>query len=126
MDFVDDEDLVAVADRTDGEAVDDHVAHVVDAGVRGGVDLEHVEVAALGDFDAHVADAARLGVGPFSQFSARARMRAVVVLPTPRAPAKTNACARRPLPMALRSVCVTPFCPTTSSNRWGRHFRART
>src|SRR3989339_127580 len=33
------------------------------------------------------------GVGPFSQLSARARIRAVVVLPTPRGPAKTNACA---------------------------------
>ena len=32
-------------------------------------------------------------VGPFSQFSARARMRAVVVLPTPRGPEKTNDCA---------------------------------
>ena len=30
-------------------------------------------------------------VGPCSQFSARASMRAVVVLPTPRGPAKTNA-----------------------------------
>ena len=38
------------------------------------------------------------------QLSARARMRAVVVLPTPRAPAKTNACASRPLASALRSV----------------------
>jgi hypothetical protein len=65
-------------------------------------------------------------VGPFTQFSARARMRAVVVLPTPRGPAKTNACARRPLASALRSVRVTACCPTTSSNRWGRHFRAMT
>ena len=30
------------------------------------------------------------------QLSALARMRAVVVLPTPRAPAKTNDCAMRP------------------------------
>ena len=44
------------------------------------------------------------GVGPLMQLSARARMRAVVVLPTPRAPAKTNACASRPLASALRSV----------------------
>ncbi len=61
MDLVDDEDLVAIADRPDGQAVDDHVADVVDAGVRRRVDLEHVEVAALGDLDAHVADAARFG-----------------------------------------------------------------
>src|ERR1051325_9955281 len=31
-------------------------------------------------------------VGPLTQFSARARMRAVVVLPDPRCPANTNAC----------------------------------
>ena len=36
-------------------------------------------------------------VGPVSQLSARARMRAVVVLPQPREPANTNACAMRPL-----------------------------
>ena len=60
VDFVDDEDLVAVADRRDRQALDDHFAHVVDAGVRGGVDLEHVDVAAFGDLDAGVADAARV------------------------------------------------------------------
>ena len=69
------------------------------------------------------------GVGPSlrSQFSALARMRAVVVLPTPRGPAKTNACATsRLFEMALRSVRVTACCPTTSSKRCGRHFRAMT
>ena len=68
------------------------------------------------------------GVGPSWrwQFSARARMRAVVVLPTPRGPANTNACARRPLEIALRSVRVTACCPTTSSKRCGRHLRAMT
>ena len=66
------------------------------------------------------------GVGPFSQLRARARIRAVVVLPQPREPAKTNAWAMRPLLMALRSVRVTACCPTTSSNRWGRHLRAKT
>ena len=35
-------------------------------------------------------------VGPCSQLSARARMRAVVVLPTPRAPEKMNDWAMRP------------------------------
>jgi hypothetical protein len=65
-------------------------------------------------------------VGPFSQFSPRARMRAVVVLPTPRGPEKTNDCAMRPAAIALRSVCVTPRWPITSSKRCGRHFRART
>ena len=60
MDLVDDEDLVAIARRPHLQPVDDHLADVVDAGVRRGVDLEHVEVAALGDLDAGVADAAGL------------------------------------------------------------------
>ncbi len=58
--LVDDEHLVAVADRRDRQAFDDHLAHVVDAGVRGRVDLEHVDVAPLGDLDAGFADAAWL------------------------------------------------------------------
>ena len=117
VDLVDDEDLVAVADRRDAEPGDDDLADLVDLRVGGGVDLEDVDVAALGDLDARVADAARIGGRPCSQFSARARMRAVVVLPTPRGPEKTNDWAIRFAPMALRSVCVTPRCPMTSSNR---------
>ncbi len=66
------------------------------------------------------------GVGPFAQLSARARMRAVVVLPQPRGPEKTNACAMRLLFSAFLSVRVTACCPRTSSNRWGRHLRAST
>jgi len=61
VDLVDDEDLVAVARRRHRQVADDHLAHVVDAGVAGRVDLEHVEVAALGDLHARVADAARVG-----------------------------------------------------------------
>ena len=64
MDFVDDEDLVAIADRRDAEAGDDDVADLVDLGVGGGVDLEDVHVAALRDLDAGVADAARIGGRP--------------------------------------------------------------
>ncbi len=65
-------------------------------------------------------------VGPFTQFNARARMRAVVVFPTPRGPANTNACASRLFASAFRSVRVTACCPTTSSNFCGRHLRAMT
>ena len=65
-------------------------------------------------------------VGPSTQFRARARMRAVVVLPTPRGPANTNAWATRSRAMALRRVWVTPRWPTTSPKRCGRHLRART
>ena len=61
VDFVDDEDLVAIAHRRNRQALDDHFADVVDAGVRGGVDLEHVDVAAFGNLDAGVAYAARIG-----------------------------------------------------------------
>ena len=66
------------------------------------------------------------GVGPFAQFSARARMRAVVVFPTPRGPAKTNAWASRPWVSAFRNVFVAARWPTTSSSRCGRYLRART
>ena len=61
VDFVDDEDLVAVAGRRHAEAVDDDVADLVDAGVGGRVDLEDVHVASFGDLDARVAGAARIG-----------------------------------------------------------------
>ncbi len=64
MHFVDDEDLVAIARRQDAEARDDDLAHVVDARVRGGVDLEHVDVASFRDLDARVARAARIGGRP--------------------------------------------------------------
>ena len=75
--------------------------------MRRGVDLEDVDVAALGDLTQASHSPQGSGVGPFTQFSARARIRAVVVLPTPRGPANTNACAMRPLASALRSVRVT-------------------
>src|SRR5262245_33895822 len=65
-------------------------------------------------------------VGPCTQLRPRARMRAVVVLPTPRGPENTNDCAMRLAAIALRSVCVTPRWPMTSSNRCGRHLRAMT
>ena len=61
VDLVDDEHLVAVAHRRDRQAGDHHLADVVDAGVAGGVDLEHVDVAPLRDLDAGVALAARIG-----------------------------------------------------------------
>ena len=47
-----------------------------------------------------------VAVGPFSQFSALARMRAAVVLPTPRTPVKRYAWAIRLVRMAFCSVRV--------------------
>src|SRR5436190_20986999 len=61
MDLVDDEDLAAIAHRHDVEAGDNHFADVVDLGVRGRVNLEDVDVASFGNFDARVTDAAWLG-----------------------------------------------------------------
>ncbi len=63
VDFVDDVDLVARADRGVAHRLDD-LAHVVDAGVAGGVHLDHVDVAAFGDGDARLAHAARIDRRP--------------------------------------------------------------
>ena len=58
VDLVDDEDLPAVARRRVGHDLDE-VARLVDLAVRGAVDLERVERAALEDLDARRAGAAR-------------------------------------------------------------------
>ena len=63
VDFVDDVDLVARADRGVANRLDD-LADVVDAGVRGGVHLDHVDVPALGDRPARLAHAARVDRRP--------------------------------------------------------------
>src|SRR4051812_43209937 len=65
-------------------------------------------------------------VGPFSQFKARAMIRAVVVLPTPRTPVSINAWATRPDWMALVSVRTSASCPFSSEKFCGRYLRART
>ena len=60
------------------------------------------------------------------QLSARAMMRAVVVLPTPRTPVSMKAWAMRPSAKALRRVRTIAACPIRSSSRVGRYFRAST
>ena len=60
------------------------------------------------------------------QFKARAIMRAVVVLPTPRTPVSMNACATRPVANALRRMRTIASCPIRSSKIVGRYFRAST
>ena len=57
MDFVDNVDLVARADRGVADRVDD-LADVVDAGVRRSIHLDHVDVTALGNRAAGFADVA--------------------------------------------------------------------
>ena len=126
MDLVDDEDLVAVAGGTDRRP-SMITSRTLSTPVCVAASISSTSRSRPSAISTHMSQMPHgSAVGPFSQFSARARMRAVVVLPTPRAPAKTNACAMRPVTIALRSVWVTPFCPTTSSKRWGRHLRART
>lgn len=63
--------------------------------------------------------------GPM-QFSARAMMRAVVVLPTPRTPVSMKACAMRPVANAFLSVRTIVSWPIRSSKLAGRYLRART
>ena len=126
MHLVDDEHLVAVADRRDRQALDDDLADVVDAGMGGGVDLEDVDVAALGDLDAGVTLAARVGRRPLDAVQrpgedARAGRLA--------AAARAGEHERVGDALALErvaSVRVTACWPSTSSKRWGRHLRART
>src|SRR6202050_2060561 len=65
-------------------------------------------------------------VGPFTQSKAFARIRALVVFPTPRTPEKMYACATRFEVIAFASVRVTCCCPTISLNVCGRYFRAIT
>src|SRR4051812_26817114 len=63
--------------------------------------------------------------GPM-QLSARAMIRAVVVLPIPRTPVSTNACAIRPLAIAFDRVRTIASWPIRSAKRDGRDLRART
>ena len=93
VDLVHDVDLVAVARGPVRDAVA-QLADVVDAVVARRRRSRRTSTAVpRGDLDARVARAAgRAAVGAaVSQFSALARMRAVVVLPTPRAPVKRKA-----------------------------------
>src|SRR5689334_11953139 len=53
-------------------------------------------------------------------------MRAVVVLPTPRTPVSTKACAMRPVAIALVSVRTIASWPISSAKVAGRYLRART
>jgi hypothetical protein len=71
------------------------------------------------------------GVGPPApsgptQLSARAMIRAVVVLPTPRTPVRMKAWAMRPLLSALVRVRTAASWPISSAKRAGRYLRART
>src|SRR5881397_719107 len=59
-----------------------------------------------------------------SQLSAIARIRAAVVLPTPRGPANRYPCAARPPATAPRRAAAMCSCTIRSANFLGRYFRA--
>ena len=63
--------------------------------------------------------------GP-TQLRPLATIRAVVVLPTPRTPVSTKACAIRSASKALRSVRTIASWPIRSAKVAGRYLRART
>src|SRR5690349_17702486 len=63
--------------------------------------------------------------GP-TQLRARARIRAVVVLPTPRTPVRIKAWAIRPVAIAFDRVRTITSCPISSAKVEGRYLRART
>src|SRR6478736_9544168 len=75
--------------------------------------------------DSHSLQASVSGV-KFVQLMVLAKIRAQVVLPTPRGPQNKNACARWLLVIAFFNVVVMWRCPTTLSNVLGRYFRAET
>ena len=117
VDFVDDVDLAPPARRRVACVLAER-PHLVDPAVRGAVDLEHVERAARRHLAAGLAlrrRARRRRRAAPSQFRPIARSRAVVVLPTPRGPAKRYAWAMRSCASALRSVRTTGAWPTTAS-----------
>ena len=67
-----------------------------------------------------------VGVGPFSQLRALARIRAAEVLPTPRAPVNRYAWPTRLVAIAFDSAWATCSWPINSSNVCGRYRRATT
>jgi len=82
--------------------------------------FEDVHVAAVDNLAARVTDATRSAVGPVTQLSMRARIRAVVVLPTPRGPANTKAWAIRPDLKAFAEGLRDVALAYDSSSVWGR------
>src|SRR5690606_39139433 len=62
----------------------------------------------------------------FSQLMVFARIRAQVVLPTPRGPQNKKACANWLLAIAFFKVVVMCSCPTTALKFCGRYLRAET
>ena len=67
-----------------------------------------------------------VAVTPVRQLRLLARMRAIVVLPTPRVPVSRYAWWMRPRDSELASAVTTCSWPESSPNVIGRHLRAST
>jgi len=88
VNFVDDVDLVSAGGRQVLDVLSE-LADIVDLAVGGAVDFDDVKAASVRYLDACGAFPARVTPsGPYRSFRLFARMRAVVVLPTPRGPQK--------------------------------------
>ena len=100
------------------------LARVVHAAVRGRVDLDDVEVLAFADGDALLRRRRTgSGVGPFSQLTILARIRAVDVLPVPRGPQNRNAWCRRFSRMAPGQGADHVLLPQDLAGACGRYRR---
>ena len=104
-------------DRRDAEAGDDDVADLVDLGVGGGVDLEHVHVAPFGDLDARVADPARIGGRALLAVEAARQDAGGGGLADAARAGEDERLRDAVAAIAFRSVCVTARWPITSSKR---------
>ena len=103
----------------------------LDPGARRRVHLQHVDVPPLGDRQQASQTPQGSIVAPPCpsgpvQFSPLATIRAVVVLPTPRTPVSTKACAIRSASKAFRSVRTIASWPIRSAKVCGRYLRAST
>ena len=126
VDFVDDVDAVLPTKRGELDVLSD-LAHIVHARIRRAVDLHDIDGMSLAQFPRQLAQMPQgMPVGPCSQLSALARIRATVVFPTPRVPEKRYAWAIRFVVIELTSVWTTWGWPITSSNVPGRYFLAET
>ena len=77
-----------------------------------------------GDHTAHIWQMPQgVAVTPVSQLSVLARMRAMVVLPTPRVPVSKYAWCSRPVVSAWVNARTTCSCPISSEKLRGRYLR---
>ena len=105
--LVDDVDLLAAHRRGRRRAFAE-LAGVLDAAVRGRVDLHDVEVLALAHGQALLHTPQGSAVGPCSQLTIFARIRAVEVFPVPRGPQNRNAWWRRSSRIAPVTKSLSP------------------